>query len=140
MKNCIFCKIVKGEMPATKLYENKQVLVFMDIKPVNQGHLLIIPKKHAELINEVDQKVSAEMFRLAKIMNSAVRSSGLKCEGVNFFLADGESAGQEIFHTHLHVIPRFKKDGFGFRFPKDYKVRDRKELEKIAQKIKLPSH
>ena len=77
-----------------------------------------------------------EMMILGERVSSAVRKSKLKCEGINFFLADGEAAGQEVFHVHLHIIPRFKDDGFGFKFPEGYKDKpERKELDEVAKKI-----
>lgn len=137
MSNCIFCKIVNNELPGYKLYEDEDILAFMDIQPINPGHLLIIPKKHAELISEVDDEVVAKMNVTAKRLNTALRKSGLKTEGVNFFLADGEAAGQEIFHVHLHVFPRFKNDGFGIRFPENYRNKpSADELKTAAEKIK----
>ena len=137
MENCIFCKIVKNELPGNKIYEDEDILAFMDIQPINPGHLLIIPKKHAELISEVDDSVVAKMNVIGKKLNTALRKSGLKAEGVNFFLADGEAAGQEVFHVHLHVFPRFKNDGFGFRFPENYRNKpSASELKIAAEKIK----
>lgn len=137
MENCIFCKITKGKAEATKIYENDRLLIFMDIQPINQGHVLIIPKKHSELITEVDDKIAGEMFILAKKINIALRNSGLKCEGINYFLADGEAADQEIPHVHLHVFPRFKGDGFGFIFPNGYEnLPSRDEINKIGEMIR----
>lgn len=137
MSNCIFCKIVNNELPGYKLYEDEDVIAFMDIQPINPGHLLIIPKKHAELVSEVDDDVLQKMIVVAKKLNTAIRKSGLKAEGVNFFLADGEAAGQEVFHVHLHVFPRFKNDGFGIKFPENYRNKtDVSELKIIAEKIK----
>ena len=141
MADCVFCKIVSGEYTSSKIYEDDSILAFMDIQPVNKGHLLIIPKKHVELIADLDDDTSAKMIKLANKINNALRKSGVKLEGVNYFLADGEAAGQEVFHTHLHLIPRFKGDGFGFIFPDGYRVLlpERNELNSIAEKIKAAS-
>lgn len=137
MSACIFCKIINKELPSIKLYEDDEVFAFMDIQPINPGHLLIIPKKHAELVSEVEDSVIAKMNIVAKRMNTALRKSGLKAEGVNLFLADGEAAGQEVFHAHLHVFPRFKNDGFGIKFPPDYNNKPlMSELNEVAEKIK----
>ena len=136
MDDCIFCKIIKGELPSSKIFEDKDFFVFLDIQPVNKGHILIIPKKHAGLVSEMDRKDIGKMMVLGEKISSAVRKTKLKCEGINFFLADGEAAGQEVFHVHLHVIPRFKDDGFGFNFPKGYENKpERKELDEVAKKI-----
>lgn len=137
MNNCIFCKIIKGELPSSKIFEDNTLLAFLDIQPVNKGHVLIIPKQHKILIAELDNKILGDMISLANKINQAIRKSDIKSEGINLFLADGEAAGQEVFHVHLHIIPRFKKDGFGFIFPENYKNKPpRVELDLISQQIK----
>ena len=136
MDDCIFCKIIKGELPSSKIYEDGELLAFLDIQPVNQGHVLIIPKQHRELIAELDNETLGKMIALANRINQAIRESDIKSEGINLFLADGEAAGQEVFHVHLHVIPRFKDDGFGFVFPDGYKNKpQREELDLISEKV-----
>lgn len=136
MDNCIFCKIIRKEIPSIKLYEDDDVYALMDIQPINPGHLLIIPKMHSQLISGIEDSVVAKMNVVAKKLNTAIRNSGLKAEGVNFFLADGEAAGQEVYHVHLHVFPRFRNDGFGIKFPESHKSKpDFSELESNAQKI-----
>ncbi len=136
-KSCVFCKIISGDYKNSKIYEDRDFLAFMDIQPVNKGHVLVIPKKHSMLISEMDKKSLGKIMVLSNSIGSAIRKTDLRCDGINLFLADGEAAGQEIFHVHLHIIPRFKKDGFGFKFPKNYnKKPSRKELDEIAKKIK----
>ena len=135
--DCIFCKIAKGELPYSSVYEDKDFLAFMDIKPINKGHVLVVPKKHFELVSEMNKTDVSKMIVVAKKINSAIRKSGIKCTGINFFLADGETAGQEVPHVHLHVIPRFLGDGFGFKFPDNYSNKPpREELEHLAKEIK----
>jgi len=138
MSECAFCKIIDGTYTSSKVYEDDSLLAFMDIQPVNTGHVLIIPKKHIELIADLDDETSSKMFTLAKKINMAMRKSGIKPEGINYFLADGKAAGQEVFHTHLHIIPRFINDGFGLKFPNGYgiNVPTQDELNIIAEKIK----
>ena len=137
MTDCIFCKIINGELPSSKIYEDDKLLAFLDIQPINKGHVLIIPKQHKVLIAELDNKILGDMISLANKINQAIRQSDIKSEGINLFLADGEAAGQEVFHVHLHIIPRFQKDGFGFIFPENYKNKPpREELDLISQKIK----
>mgnify|MGYP003968762849 CR=1 FL=1 len=134
---CIFCKIIRNEIPSTIIAESEQVLVIKDINPKAPVHYLIIPKKHAVLITELDDNLTSHLFKVAKKINISLRKSGLKCEGVNYFLADGEAAMQEVPHVHLHVFPRYKKDGFGLKFAKKYfKLPSRKKLDIIAKKIK----
>jgi histidine triad (HIT) family protein len=112
-------------------------MAFLDIQPVNLGHTLVIPKVHAAQLADLDEKTGASIFRVSMRVGEALRYSGLKCEGINLYLADGEAAFQDVFHVHLHVIPRFRGDGFGIRFGRDYGLRpDRRELEEIALRIK----
>ena len=134
--DCVFCGIAAGEAERSLLYEDERVVAFMDIRPVVRGHLLVVPRDHAPYLAEVDPEDGAAMFEAGRRAAEALRSSGLRCEGVNLFLADGEAAGQDVFHTHLHVIPRFEGDGFGLRFPPDYAIRPRDELDEAAAAIR----
>lgn len=137
MENCVFCRIVKGVAPADVVYSDDTVLAFMDIQPVNPGHVLVIPKAHVAGLSDLDEMTGGHMFKIAMRVAKGIGKSGVKCEGVNFLLADGEAAFQEIFHIHLHVIPRFKGDGFGFRFGRQYGLKtDRRELQGIAARIR----
>ncbi len=137
MSDCEFCKIISGEYKSSKVYEDDSILAFMDIQPVNEGHVLIIPKKHVELIADLDNETSAKMFTVTNKINKALRRSDLKLEGINYFLADGEAGGQEVFHTHLHIYPRFNGDGFGMIYNENYRkiLPKRAELNNIAEKI-----
>ena len=135
---CVFCKILAGEKPASFLYRDDRCSAFMDIQPVNPGHLLVIPNRHARNLVDLDEETGALMFRVAQRLAGALRQSGVRCEGVNLFLADGEAAGQEVFHVHLHVIPRYDGDGFGLRFsPAYFKLPKRPELDQLAEQIRL---
>jgi len=135
--DCIFCKIIKGELLSSRVYEDEDILAFIDIKPINKGHVLVIPKKHFELVSEMDKTDINKIMVVAWKIGLAIRKSGIKCEGIDFFLADGEAAGQEVPHVHLHVIPRFLNDGFGFKFPDNYENKPpREELERLAEEIK----
>ncbi|NKY84196.1 HIT family protein [Nocardia veterana] len=112
----IFADIVAGRAPASKVYEDADVLAFMDIRPMTPGHLLVIPKVPARSLAELDPAVGGKLFQVGQRLAAALRASEVNCDGVNFFLADGVTAGQEVFHVHLHVIPRTPGDGFGLRF------------------------
>jgi histidine triad (HIT) family protein len=137
MNNCIFCYILANKVPSSQVYQDDNCTAFLDIQPVNPGHVLIVPNRHASRLTELDEDTGAEMFRLAQRLAKALRQSGIRCEGINLFLADGEAAMQEVFHVHLHVIPRFAGDGFGLKFGPDYGDKpDRPMLDEIAQKIK----
>lgn len=108
---CVFCRIVVGEVPATVLYRDDAAIAFMDIRPVNPGHLLVTPLAHAANLGDLPEEIGGHLFVVAQRLATALRQSGVRSEGVNLFLADGEVAGQEVFHVHLHVIPRFHGDG-----------------------------
>lgn len=135
---CIFCDIIDGRAPASIVYADERVIAFMDTQPVNPGHLLIVPRTHAAGLSYLDPELGAYLFRVGMRMAAALRRSTVRCEGTNFSLADGEAAGQDIFHVHLHVLPRFEGDGFGFRFnPAYFRRPDRTTLDEIAAGIRL---
>jgi histidine triad (HIT) family protein len=134
--DCIFCAIVAGTAQASIVYDDADLLVFMDIRPVTPGHLLIIPKRHAPFLADLDEATGARMFTVAIRLAQALRTSGLRCEGINLFLADGEAAFQEVFHTHLHVFPRFAGDTF--RIDADWSITSsRAELDAVAAQVRV---
>lgn len=136
-KDCIFCKILADELEVSFVYQDDVCSAFMDIQPVNSGHLLIIPNRHASYLANLKEEEGAQIFRVAHRLSAALRESGIKCEGINFFLADGEAAMQEVFHVHLHVFPRYDGDGFGLKFAPEYLQKPaRKELNKVAGRIR----
>lgn len=134
MSECVFCRIIEGELPASFVYRDDRCVAFMDIQPVNLGHLLVVPLRHAPYLADIDGNAAADLMRVAHAAAAALRASGLPCEGVNFFLADGEAAMQEVLHVHLHVFPRFRGDGFGLKFSPEYYTRrpERTQLNEIA--------
>jgi histidine triad (HIT) family protein len=109
---CVFCAIIAGDAPASIVHRDDRVLAFMDIRPVTPGHLLVVPIAHATYLADVEASTGAALFGVASSLAAALRRSGLPCNGVNLFYADGVEAGQEVFHAHLHVIPRTANDGF----------------------------
>ncbi|NLF25646.1 MAG: HIT family protein [Deltaproteobacteria bacterium] len=110
MENCSFCKVISGKYRASFSYRDDTLAAFLDIHPVNEGHMLIVPVKHVERISQLDQETARLMFGLAARIAGAVYRSGLPCEGINLMLSDGEVAGQEVPHCHLHVVPRLRGD------------------------------
>lgn len=105
-EDCIFCKIVAGDIPATKIYENNDVLAFMDINPWDKGHVLVIPKEHFDPITNVPADVLKEIMVVVKKVVAA-QMKGLKATGVSIAQSNGKSAGQEVPHVHFHLIPRY---------------------------------
>jgi diadenosine tetraphosphate (Ap4A) HIT family hydrolase len=131
---CVFCEIVAGRRPASVVHSDENVIAFLDIRPLNTGHLLVIPRAHAAYLADLDPALGGHMFAVAQRMAAALRRSGLPCEGVNLFLADGEAAFQEVFHVHLHVIPR--NSGDGFRLRAKWRSPSRAELESVAGQVR----
>ena len=133
----IICDIIAGRSPASIVYRDDACVAVLDIRPVNPGHMLVIPVRHATYLADLHPEDGRVLFAIAQRLSQAVRRSGLKADGVNLLLADGEAAGQEVFHVHLHVLPRFDGDGFGHRFPSDYGRRpQREELDANARAIR----
>jgi histidine triad (HIT) family protein len=134
--SCIFCKIIDGKLPSNKVFEDDLCIAFMDINPINPGHVLVVPRVCERSVADIDGGVAGHLVVVANKINRALRSSGIRCEGINYFLADGRSAGQEVDHAHLHVIPRFKDDGFKLVFPESYKNKpDKEALKGVAENV-----
>ena len=108
-------KILRGEIPSHRVYEDERCLAILDIFPINPGHVLVIPKAQAVTVPDLDPELVGHLMAVAARLSRAVRAAAPKCEGVNFWISDGAAAGQEVPHVHLHVIPRFVGDGFGWR-------------------------
>ena len=137
MGACIFCDILTGRLPSSMVYRDDLCCALVDIQPVNPGHVLVIPIRHAEYLADLDEETGTHMFRIAQRVAAAIRASDIPSEGINLFLADGKIAGQEVFHVHLHVIPRYDGDGFGLRFGPEYGNRpSRAELDDTAGRIR----
>ena len=138
MDNCIFCQIIRGEREASVVFEDERILAFMDIIPINPGHTLVIPKGHYPELKELPPDIGGEMFKVAMRVEDAIRRSDLPCAGTNLLLSNGSAAGQEVFHLHLHVIPRVVADGSGFRFGGVNRSQPgRAALDGVAAKIKV---
>ena len=124
--DCIFCKIVKGEIPSYKIYEDGEFLAFLDIKPVSDGHLLIIPKKHIVWMQDADDETTAKIFNLSKKIMVAMKK-GLPCDYVLVSIV-----GTEVPHFHIHLIPRMFDDGMP-EFPT--KNHEHEKAIEVAKKI-----
>lgn len=108
--NCIFCKILEGELPSTKIYEDEHVYAFLDITPVNPGHTLVIPKAHYENMFAVPEDMVLEMMRAVKKIAHGIKD-GLGVGSMNVVMNNGVHADQTVFHSHIHLIPRHEHDG-----------------------------
>ena len=133
MDNCIFCKIITGEIDCAKVFEDQDVLVFLDVKPAAKGHFLAIPKQHFENIFDINEKVLQTIITAAKYISETIKKN-LDVDGINIMQANGKCAGQEVMHFHLHVIPRYESDGLKIHGQHSAnKVLDLQELKKTAQ-------
>jgi histidine triad (HIT) family protein len=134
MEDCIFCKIIAGEMPSVKLYEDEKTIAFLDIYPVAKGHTLIIPKNHSATLYNISiedaEAVGATVSRVAKTVKKV-----LKCDGVNVYQGNERAAMQEIFHVHFHVIPRFEDDGIVFMAQKGELQEDPEITSKLKEML-----
>jgi histidine triad (HIT) family protein len=133
---CVFCEIVRGESPASFTYQDDSVVAFMDVQPITQGHMLVLPREHAVLMTNVNETVAMRTFRVARKLAAVARQT-LGASGVNLLVMDGEAAFQDVPHFHVHVIPRYPKDGFGLTFPNTYEHPPaRAQLDAIAAAIR----
>ena len=140
MSDCVFCRIVARQIPATVVYEDDHVLAFMDIGQVNPGHVLVAVKKHAENIYALDDAQAQAVFRGAARVSRAIQAA-FQPEGLSVYQANGKAAGQTVFHLHIHLVPRQEGDGMALTWPvknpprellEDYAARIR---EKIGEKM-----
>jgi len=129
--DCIFCKIAKGEISSYKVYEDSKTLAFLDIAPVNNGHILVIPKKHYKNIEDISEEELYVAIKTVKKIGKALKKS-LNILGYNVNINNNPIAGQIIPHIHFHIIPRYKNDGLKLWKQGKYK---NKEIEKIQNKI-----
>jgi len=133
MNDCVFCKIINGEIPANIVYENGKVLAFLDINPINRGHTLIVSKKHYENISEITEDCLRDVVVVAKKIAGAMEI-GLGAEGINILHASGKAAQQSVFHFHIHLVPRYRDDGLNTWPKSKYKEEDFKEVTEEIKK------
>jgi len=132
MEDCIFCKIINGEIPAAKVYENDKAIAFLDIAPVNKGHTLVVPKEHHKDIIDTPAETLAETIKVVKKVSKAImKATG--AEGFNLGVNNGKAAGQLVMHLHFHIMPRFPDDGLKHWPGKKYSGN---EMDEIAEKIR----
>ena len=130
-ENCIFCKIIAGEIPSTAVYEDEDFRAILDVNPAARGHVIILPKKHAANIFELDEAEASKVLPIAKKIATAVMKT-YHCDGVNILQNNGEAAGQTVFHLHVHVVPRYYGDGVNIM----WKAGETPDLQAVADEIK----
>lgn len=133
MSDCVFCRIVNAQIPSTKVHEDGLTLAFMDIGQVNPGHVLVTVKAHVENIFGLDDKLAGAVFQTAARVARAVEKA-YSPEGVTLYQANGPAAGQTVYHFHLHIVPRYDKDGMHLAWPA--KNPPREQLEGHAARIR----
>ena len=133
MRDCIFCKLVAKQIAATAVYEDEHTFAFMDIGQVNPGHVLVTVKEHADNIFELDDAQAAAAFRTAAQVARAIRAA-FAPDGLSVYQANGKTAGQTVFHFHIHLVPRYDGDGMQLTWP--VKNPPREKLVAYAEKIK----
>lgn len=130
-EECLFCKIIAGEIPSTAVYEDDDFKAILDVNPAARGHVIIIPKKHASNIYELEDEDAAKVFPIAKRIAAALQKT-YGCDGVNVLQNNGEAAGQTVFHLHVHVVPRYYGDGVQIM----WKPGETPNLDEVANEIK----
>jgi diadenosine tetraphosphate (Ap4A) HIT family hydrolase len=133
--DCIFCSIVAGESPSSRVYEDDEVLAFMDIRPFSEGHTLVIPKQHSSGLEELPPQTGALVFQVAHRIARALRRSDLHVDGVNLVLSDGAAAMQTVFHVHIHAVPR--RHGDKLSLASRALVRRGGDLDRAAAQVRL---
>ncbi|HMX38920.1 MAG TPA: HIT domain-containing protein [Saprospiraceae bacterium] len=133
--DCVFCKIISGELAASKVYEDDEVVAFMDLFPIHEGHVLVVPKQHFGTLREMPLPLAEKLLRTVVLIERSVWDSGLCCEGTNILQNNGEAAGQDVHHVHFHVVPRDEKDGFRYKYTALKPTRE--ELDQAARMLKI---
>ena len=135
-KECVVCAIVAGRAEASMVFEDETVVAWMDRSPVTHGHLLVVPRRHAVGLEDLDRVTSAHVWSVGRDMARALRRSPLGCQGINVVVCDGEAAFQTVLHFHLHVIPRYPGDGLGAPFKVETRGREKSLRDRDAHVIR----
>jgi histidine triad (HIT) family protein len=134
---CLFCKIIHGELLGSIVFKDEICTAFLDIFPINPGHVLVVPNRHVERSYDLSSDEAERIFRVAQEIYRAIRKTSLKCEGATLFLSDGAVAGQEISHSHFHISPRFAGDNLPLGFSRSAPAQVLKEtLDGVAAEIR----
>lgn len=136
MDNCVFCKISRGEIPAKKVYEDEYVFAFLDLAQSTPGHTLLVPKRHLQDIYAYEASDAQAVFSVLPTLSAALQKAFPKAKGLNIVINNGEVAGQTVFHSHIHLIPRYtKEDDFQIKWADHSTKYSNEELESIQHSI-----
>jgi len=133
--NCVFCKILAGELESSVVAEDEHAFAFMDLAQINAGHVLVVPRRHAVELGDLSEDEAANVFRLVHRVTTAFLNSGIPFDGYNIFQSNGEVAGQEVFHAHFHLIPRLRDDALHISIDPNRPRYDRDKMNQFAQHI-----
>jgi len=135
MDDCLFCKIIRGEIPSHKVYEDEEVLAFLDIEPINPGHTLVIPKEHCPTLLDVPEALACKLLTVTQKLTNRILKA-VESDSFNLYLNNGEKSGRLVDHFHWHIIPRFEGDGYELWHGKKYGDGEAEEvLKKIKEKL-----
>jgi histidine triad (HIT) family protein len=137
MSDCRFCAIAAGEAPATRLYEDDTVVAFLDIAPVAGGHTLVVPKAHHETLTDMPAETAGDLFERVRVVAEAVETA-FDLDGFDIVQTNGEAAGQEVFHAHVHILPRYENDDVEVRWPAGKLTESKAEEIATAIRTELP--
>lgn len=132
-EDCVFCKIVNGDIPSNTIYENSEFKVIMDISPATKGHVLVLPKEHYKDIYDIDAETAGKLFQLAAVVARALKEV-LNCDGLNILQNNGVIAGQTVFHFHMHLIPRYEGDDVTVKWEEH--SMDAEEMDQLRKDIR----
>ncbi|MDZ7834274.1 MAG: HIT family protein [Alkalibacterium sp.] len=137
MKDCIFCKIIEGDIPSRKVYEDEDVIAILDVSQVTKGHTLVISKEHVRNIFDYSDELAADVFSKIPRIARAVKNFDPDCKGLNLLMNNEEIAGQSVFHGHVHLLPRYDEtDGFGLKWETHSEDYSDEELDEIMTAVK----
>src|SRR5262245_11185415 len=134
MTNCVFCGILTGDLPSSRVLDDDLVVAILDISPVNPGHTLVMPRRHVESFTDLTEPETKQIVFGAQRVAAALKREFVGRRGVTFSVADGTAAGQDVLHVHMHVIPRYAGDGFGWK--RGGRNEKRTALDTVAAKIR----
>jgi diadenosine tetraphosphate (Ap4A) HIT family hydrolase len=132
---CVFCRVLSGELESSVVAEDDLAVALMDARPITAGHVLVVPRRHAVELGDLAEDEAVNVFRLVHRVASALRRSGIRCEGYHLSQANGAAAGQEVFHAHFHLVPRYPGDPVRFSVDPDRPEYGRGELDQFAESI-----
>ena len=136
MEDCVFCRILAGALPASIIYQDDTAVALLDLYPIHAGHSLVIPREHHADVASCPSRLAGHLFEVSACLGTAI-ARATDAHGFNVWTANGRAAGQDIFHLHLHILPRYRDDTFGLRFPQGYPDEaQRTDLDAMAERIR----